>query len=104
MTYFVPIDGHFVFPSIYINFDIQTKWPHISKADFDQFAFRHSKSCNFGYNQYFSMSVFAAVRGLNSSETKGPSTKDVRQNLGFSNQPPSPCPGVSEFPKPPTSP
>ena len=35
---------------------------------------------------------------------KGPSTKDVRQNLGFSNHPPSPCPGVSEFPKPPPSP
>ena len=36
---------------------------------------------------------------------KGPSTKDVRQNLGFSNHPrPSPCPGVSEFPKPPPLP
>ena len=30
--------------------------------------------------------------------------KDVRQNLGFSNHPPSPCPGVSEFPKPPPLP
>ena len=35
---------------------------------------------------------------------KGPSTKDVRQNLGFSNHHPSPCPGVSEFPKPPPLP
>ena len=38
------------------------------------------------------------------SSLKGPSTKDVRQNLGFSNHPTSPCPGVSEFPKPPPLP
>ena len=35
----------------------------------------------------------------------GPSTKDVRQNLELLNHPSaSPCPGASEFPKPPPLP
>ena len=41
-----------------------TKWPYLNSRYFQ--SVRHSKSCNSGYNQYFSMILFAAVKRLNS--------------------------------------
>ena len=43
------------------------KWPLYLNSCFS--SVRHSKSRNFGYNQYFAMILFAAVRGLKSSDT-----------------------------------
>ena len=48
----------------YFNRRKPQKWIYLNSRFFQ--SVRHSKACNFGYNQYFAMIRFAAVRGLNS--------------------------------------